>query len=591
MKFISYISDTVHASWNILRMFFGKNKTLVFMDIFLGLSTECEKLVGIVMPAVVIRLIAARSGFDKIFVFLLSVSGLMAALGIMIQMLQRSRTDYGIRAKNTLYYDLNGKAAHLDLKDCEDEEMIDEYYKVFDNIWRFSGVDYEIFCTMLSKTISCVLMSCVLVSVEWKLFLMVVGIHLISVSVQTRQDEAEYRLEEKKSESTKRQKYLKELMYDFEAGRELRVFNSGSWFREKVRHENMQVHKIDLQMQKTKLRYSIVLRMLKCIQLLLIYVVAVQQYKSGHIILSSFVMYISATRLITDSISSITKAVSSLHDISLYYKDFENFLKIKETMRESGILVQSSGYGERLIEFRNVSFKYPNMEKYALENVSFSIRKGETISIVGNNGAGKSTLIKLMLRLYDPTEGSILYNGVDIRGYDYDFYQSLFAPVFQDYIMYPYTLRENLVFDHEENEENIDDALAKTGLYHKIKKLGLERSYSKRYYDDGVELSGGEEQRFVIARALCKNTVTLILDEPTAAVDPLAENRLFREIFNAVESNTVIFISHRMASTRFSDKVLVLDQAKLVEMGTHQELLKNNKLYAEMFHQQADYYI
>ena len=121
----------------------------------------------------------------------------MAALGIMIQMLQRSRTDYGIRAKNTLYYDLNGKAAHLDLKDCEDEEMIDEYYKVFDNIWRFSGVDYEIFCTMLSKTISCVLMSCVLVSVEWKLFLMVVGIHLISVSVQTRQDEAEYRLEEK----------------------------------------------------------------------------------------------------------------------------------------------------------------------------------------------------------------------------------------------------------------------------------------------------------------------------------------------------------------------------------------------------------
>ena len=591
MKFISYISDTVHASWNILRMFFGKNKTLVFKDIFLGLSTECEKLVGIVMPAVVIRLIAARSGFDKIFVFLLSVSGLMAALGIMIQMLQRSRTDYGIRAKNTLYYDLNGKAAHLDLKDCEDEEMIDEYYKVFDNIWRFSGVDYEIFCTMLSKTISCVLMSCVLVSVEWKLFLMVVGIHLISVSVQTRQDEAEYRLEEKKSESTKRQKYLKELMYDFEAGRELRVFNSGSWFREKVRHENMQVHKIDLQMQKTKLRYSIVLRMLKCIQLLLIYVVAVQQYKSGHIILSSFVMYISATRLITDSISSITKAVSSLHDISLYYKDFENFLKIKETMRESGILVQSSGYGERLIEFRNVSFKYPNMEKYALENVSFSIRKGETISIVGNNGAGKSTLIKLMLRLYDPTEGSILYNGVDIRGYDYDFYQSLFAPVFQDYIMYPYTLRENLVFDHEENEENIDDALAKTGLYHKIKKLGLERSYSKRYYDDGVESSGGEEQRVVIARALCKNTVTLILDEPTAAVDPLAENRLFREIFNAVESNTVIFISHRMASTRFSDKVLVLDQAKLVEMGTHQELLKNNKLYAEMFHQQADYYI
>lgn len=591
MKFVNYISDTVHASRKISRMFFRKNKALILMDIFLGLCTESEKLVGIVMPAVVIQMIATQSGFNKIFLFLLSVSGLTAALGIVIQMLQRSRSDYGIRAKNTLYYDLNGKAARLDMRDCEDEERIDEYYKVFDNIYHFSGVDYQIFCTILSKTVSCALMSCVLVSVDWKLFLMIIAIHIISMLVKARQDETEYRIETKKSENTKRQKYLRELMYDFKAGRELRIFHSGKWFREKVRHENQQVHKIDLQIQRTASRYGILLGMLKCIQLVLIYVVSIQKYKSGYIVLSSFVMYINATRLITDSISSIADAISFLHDISLYYRDFEDFLKRKETMRESGSLRQSPESGDGSIEFRNVSFRYPNREEYALENVSFVIRKGETVSIVGNNGAGKSTLIKLMLRLYDPTEGSILYDGVDIREYDYDFYQSLFAPVFQDYVMYPYTLRENLVFNHVENEKNMDGALAKTGLYHKIKGLGLERGYSKRHYEDGVELSGGEEQRFVIARALCKDTGTLILDEPTAAVDPLAESRLFREIFDAVGSNTVIFISHRMASTRFSDKVLVLDRAELVEMGTHQELLRNDKLYAQMFHQQADYYI
>ena len=591
MKFVNYIADTGKASWKILGMYFRKNKAFLMLDVVLGLSREGEKLLGIILPAAVIQLIAAGAGFNRICLFLLVVSGLTAILGIMIQMIQRSRSDYALRATNTLYYDLNGKAAHLDLKDCEDEEMIDEYYKVFDNIYRFTGVDYNIFCTILSKTVSCVIMGYVLISVDWKMFLIIIGIHILSMAVQAREDETEHRFEEKKSENTKRLKYLREVMYDFEAGRELRIFGSGSWFREKVRHENQQVHEIDLQMQKIKFRYGILLGTLECIQLLLIYLAAIQKYRSGYIILSSFVMYINATRLITDSVSSIAEAVSFLHNISLYYKDFEGFLKIRETIRESGSLQQSPECGEGLIEFRNVSFKYPNREEYALENLSFVIRKGETVSVVGNNGAGKSTLVKLLLRLYDPTEGCILYNGMDIREYEYDFYQSLFAPVFQDYVMHAYTLRENLIFNHEEKEKYIENALIKTGMYHKIQELGLERSYSKRFFQDGVELSGGEEQRLVIARALCKNTGMLILDEPTAAVDPLAESRLFREIFHAVESNTVIFISHRMASTRFSDTILVLDQAKLVEMGTHQELLGNNKTYAEMFHQQADYYI
>lgn len=591
MKLVNYISDTAHASWKITRMFFRRSKALAAMDIALGLSTECEKLVGIFVPAVVIQMIAMQSGLHRMLAFLLSVSGMAAAFGIVVQMLRRSRSHYAIRATNTLYYDLNGKAARLDLKDCEDEGMIDEYYKVFDNIYRFSGVGYEIFCTMLSKTISFALMCGLLASVDWRLLPVIIGIPILSMAAQSRQDEAEHRLEGTRSESTKRLKYLKELMYDFEAGRELRIFDSGSWLSEKVRHENQQVHKADLQIQKMRLRYDILLGILRCVQLVLIYLVAIQQYRSGYIVLSSFVMYINATRMVADSISSIAGSVGFLHEISLYCKDFEGFLGIRESMRESGSLQQSPGHGRGLIEFRNVSFRYPNREEYALRNVSFSIRRGETVSIVGDNGAGKSTLVKLMLRLYDPTEGSILYDGVDIREYGYDFYQSLFAPVFQDYIMYPYTLRENLIFDHDENRKNIENALARTGLYQKIRELGLERSYSRRYYDDGVELSGGEEQRFVIARALCKDAGTLILDEPTAAVDPLAESRLFQEIFHAVESNTVIFISHRMASTRFSDRILVLDQAELVETGTHQELLQNDKVYAEMYHQQADYYI
>ena len=179
---------------------------------------------------------------------------------------------------------------------------------------------------------------------------------------------------------------------------------------------------------------------------------------------------------------------------------------------------------------------------------------------------------------------------MDIKEYDYDYYQSIFAPVFQDYVMHAYTLRENLIFNHHKNEKFINESLSKTGMNEKIQSVGLDRNYSRRFFNDGIELSGGEEQRIAISRALCKNTEILILDEPTAAIDPLSENKLFKEIFNAVKGKTVIYVSHRMSSTRFSNNILVLNNSQLVESGTHEELLKHNGVYAEMFLQQSSYY-
>lgn len=156
--------------------------------------------------------------------------------------------------------------------------------------------------------------------------------------------------------------------------------------------------------------------------------------------------------------------------------------------------------------------------------------------------------------------------------------------------MYAYTLRENLIFNHDKYEKNINESLSKTGMTEKIQSIGLDRNYSRRFFNDGIELSGGEEQRIAIARALCKNTEILILDEPTAAIDPLSESKLFKEIFNAVKEETVIFVSHRMSSTRFSNNILVFNNSKLVESGTHEELLKYNGVYAEMYLQQSSYY-
>lgn len=211
--------------------------------------------------------------------------------------------------------------------------------------------------------------------------------------------------------------------------------------------------------------------------------------------------------------------------------------------------------------------------------------------IVGDNGAGKSTFVKLLLRLYDPTEGEIYYKGKNIREYDFDSYQAEFAPVFQDYVLNAFSIRENLIFDYDERNDLIKPSLEKTGMYEKITDISLDRPYSKKFFDDGVELSGGEQQRLVISRAYCKNSEVLILDEPTSAIDPLSERRLFEDILGILGEKTSIMVSHRMSCSKFANRIFVMEHGKLVEQGTHSELMNLNGLYATMYNRQAQYYL
>lgn len=590
LNFINYIVDTLLSSYKLSKMFIKDNKKLLLMDILLGFSRECTKIIGVILPTIIIQAVILKRSINTILILIGIICIFSIILGIIIESLQRNLSNYSIRATNSLYYILNGKSARLDMKDCEDEQIIDAYYKAFDNIYQFSDVHYNIFCVLISKLLSFAIMSYVIISINVVLYLLILCIHIILMLIRAKQDKIDHEFELNKSTSTKRLKYLAELMYNFETGREMRVYDAGDLVSKKFFYESTNVHLIDLQKQKLDFRFTILHQFLTIVQLSLIYIISIKEYVIGKVALGNFAMYINATTLISTSISDITNAISFLYKSSIEFKDFDKFLDTKETLRNSGNLQSQVSENNVLLEFRNVSFKYPNKDKYAIENISFKIYKGQSISIVGNNGAGKSTIIKLLLRLYDPTEGYILYNGVDIKQYNYDYYQSIFAPVFQDYIMHAYTLRENLVFNHHKCEKFIEESLLKTGMSEKIQNIGLERNYSKRFFNDGIELSGGEEQRIAIARALCKNTKILILDEPTAAIDPLSENKLFKEIFNAVKDKTVIYVSHRMSSTRFSNNILVFDNSKLVESGTHEELLKLNGTYTKMFLQQSSYY-
>lgn len=260
----------------------------------------------------------------------------------------------------------------------------------------------------------------------------------------------------------------------------------------------------------------------------------------------------------------------------------------------NGIKLEEKDYLDAEIVFENVSFIYPNQEKKSLSNINLTIKKGERISIVGENGAGKTTFIKLLLRLYEPTEGRILFNGIDIRDIDYQDYQKIFSTVFQDYKLFAFRIIDNITSleGNEAEKEKVMKCLEKAGLSSKIEKLehGLDTYLYNIYDEEGIELSGGESQKLAIARALYKDSPIVILDEPTAALDPRAEYEIYTRFLALVESKTSIFISHRLSSTKLCDRIVLFKDGSIEETGTHNELLQKGGLYAELFRMQAQFY-
>ena len=245
------------------------------------------------------------------------------------------------------------------------------------------------------------------------------------------------------------------------------------------------------------------------------------------------------------------------------------------------------------IEFKNVSFKYPSADNYSLKNINIKINNGEHLAVVGRNGSGKTTFIKLMCRLYDVTDGEILINGINIKEYSKDSIISLYSVVFQDFQMFSIPLKDNVCAGEECDKNRLYNCLDNSNILERVKQMPEKENTClyKNIDENGVEISGGEAQKFALARALYKDAPVVILDEPTAALDPIAENEIYSRFNSFVENKTAIYISHRLSSCAFCDRIAVFDKAELVEMGTHSELMNKNGKYADLWNAQAKYYI
>lgn len=309
--------------------------------------------------------------------------------------------------------------------------------------------------------------------------------------------------------------------------------------------------------------------------------------------IGSFILYRGTVERFINAVSTLGSRLGGLRDNNNYLKEIFDYIDLPNAMYKGTLSVEKRDDNQFEIEFRNVSFKYPGSETYALKNINFKFRIGERLAFVGMNGSGKTTFIKLLCRLYDPTEGAILLNGIDISRYDYAQYLSLFSVVFQDFATFAYTVADNVSAQRNPDREKVKQCLERVGLGEKINGLpkGIDTDVFRWFSDDGVDFSRGELQKIALARALYKDAPFFILDEPTAALDPIAESEVYSRFGDVVGDKTAIFISHRLSSCKFCDNIAVFHEGEMIQYGSHDELVAiTDGKYHELWHAQAQYY-
>lgn len=303
--------------------------------------------------------------------------------------------------------------------------------------------------------------------------------------------------------------------------------------------------------------------------------------------------YVASAATLFKGVSGLVDTWGFLYTNAEYLKVTFEFLDLPNEMYQGSLTTEKRSDRQYEVEFRDVSFRYPGSDVYALRHVSMKFRVGERMAVVGMNGSGKTTFIKLLCRLYDPTEGEILLNGINIRKYRYDDYLNIFAIVFQDFKLLPFGLGQNVAASAVYDDARARDCLEKAGFADRILRMpkGLSTCLYKDFEKEGVEISGGEAQKIALARALYKDAPFIILDEPTAALDPVAEAEVYSKFSEIVEDKTAVYISHRLSSCKFCDEIAVFHEGRIVQQGTHEELVADESgKYHELWYAQAQYY-
>ncbi len=404
----------------------------------------------------------------------------------------------------------------------------------------------------------------------------------------------EYAHRSKMTDLNQKLGHVEELPDDFAAAKDIRIYSMASWLRECYRDLSDQRSKWD----RNVVKKSFLSRIADLVVILIrdggAYALLIHMLYSGKIGIDEFVLYFAAISSFASWVGGIISCWNKANTVSLKLCDFRDFVDYPE-YDESGI-AKAADHMNTVpeIEFKNVSFRYDGAEQDTIHDLSLKIKSGEKLALVGLNGAGKTTLVKLLCGLYRPTSGEIFFNGIPLSDFKREDYYKLISPVFQEIRTAFFSLAETVSGKGtaETDLEKAETCMRQAGLGAKIDALpdGIHTKLNKKVHENGTELSGGEAQKLMLARALYKDAPLLILDEPTAALDPIAESKIYNEFNVMAKNKTSLFISHRLASTSFCDRIILLENGNITEEGTHQELMGANGTYKGLFDIQSCWY-
>ena len=551
--------------------------------------------IGIFLPKFLIDELLGQRRIEIILMTLIGFFLLSSVVNYSIAWLRCAYSPRVTKIRTDYITMISDKIMKMDFKNTEDPEVLNKIKSVMNAVMsNNTGVEgvYHTLLGLFGRLTAFVgYISIVLFLSPWILLFLIINV-LISYALTMRVKKYEYSQKEKAADKDRRTFYVFDTMYDFAYGKDIRIYDLKNILIEKFKKFRGERIDISNDVQEKQLKVKIVDVILLVIRECVVYGYLIYNVLFTGMGIGDFTMYFSTINGFGDWMKGILGDLAHIKAQNMYLDDMREFLEIKSEDKEKTRDIPIDSSYE--IEFKNVSFKYPKTDKYIYKNLSLKIKKGQRLAIVGINGAGKTTFVKLLCRLYEPTSGEILINGVNIQSFSKEEYYKILSVVFQDIKTFAFTVAENVSLENLEDvdREKVLHCIEKAGVGDKINSLqkGIDTSLLKILDGEGVELSGGENQKLALARALYKNGKIVILDEPTSALDAVAEYNIYKGFDELIGDKTAIYISHRLASTKFCDVIAFFENGEIVEYGTHEELLKKNGKYSDMFNIQAQYY-
>lgn len=574
------------------------DKKFLIIKLFNCIITGIYPIINIFFPKVIIDSISASSSFNNIL-SIISIYFFVQIIYYLIELIIRYYDS--INSAILIQYinnEILNKILEVDIAFFEDSNCYDSYQKARNEAGTRAKNTFDQLINFFSKCISLLSVIYILSIFDYKLIIIIVFVIVCIYIISKKSKKISYSYSNSIAKNNRQVGYFYNIMTSKGFSKEIRIFNTGEWLKRKYFTNFEKI----LNKQKVYLKKTSYLNcingLLTRLQDAVIYAMLAYITLKNDITIGSFTMYLMATQSLTQNLNSLINIISNLYENSLFTTNLMDFLSIESKVISGSITPQNVDKVLKakvpILELKNISFHYPGQIVNVINNLSLSVKNNEKLLIVGENGVGKTTLIKLLLRLYDPIDGEITYNGYDIKNLTINEYRKLFSVILQDYNKYAFSIAENVLLSDVDIESELDikESLTNSGLINKINKLnkGIHTHITREFENEGIDLSIGEMQKLALARAYIRSSPILILDEPTSSLDPKAEAEMYERFINLCEDKTGIFISHRLACAPYMDRIILIKEGYIVEEGDHEELMKKQGIYYDMFTQQGHSY-